>query len=64
LGKIQNQEFFLAIKVPQSQFDRECLDYLEDELFKIREELESPDDTWVRTQELWNNIPITFIKYL
>lgn len=38
--------------------------YLEDELFKIREELNSPDDTWARTQELWDNIPQAFIENL
>ena len=42
----------------------ESFGYLEDELPKIRKELELHDDTWLRAQKLWNNISIIFLEDL
>ena len=38
--------------------------YVQDKLYEVQEEIASPDETWQRTQEIWNNIPLTYIENL
>lgn len=38
--------------------------YIEDRLHETKRTLRTPNDTWARTQEIWNNIDLNFILNL
>lgn len=38
--------------------------YVQDKLYDIQDELISQEETWQRVQEIWSNIPLTFIQDL
>lgn len=38
--------------------------YVQDELYRIRDHITCPDDTWREALNIWNNIPIAYIENL
>ena len=38
--------------------------YVQDRLYDVREQLNSPEDTWQKALEIWTNIPLSYIQDL
>ena len=66
--KWKTENHINSLKWPASSPDLNIIEnvwaYLKDELYQARKELKSPDDTWLKAQQIWHSINLDFIENL
>ena len=51
-------------KSPDINIIENVWSYIKDELYQIKDELTCEEDTWVKARQIWDSIPMTYIRDL